>query len=621
MSASLLLLNKTISSPKKFIDMTEHTEMITRKFFNKYFQTITFRKYENTLLILLNNDDKEYFFEDDQGNWLSYEGTVFALDKTKMYTHEEMLSLYKNQGIHVFANGLDGHFVIKIYDSQQQKYIIISDYIKNKTNYICESNDCIMVTSFLITTSIIKKPELDYYAFNEFLWRYYILSGKSMLKGVNRLAPASIYSITNGNIFKEKYWEWPHQYSSFSFDESVSNMTACMQETAKLINHSFNKPCIDFTMGQDSRQIISGFTNQKLPFITATFGKSDFYEVKEVREMATRHGIENYNIQLKEDYYNNIWEEFRKAIILGSCEEPGYLLSRILYMRSQNIKYGNAAINGMDGHFYKNGLWDEMYTFNLYREPKDFHIDLFLKLRVFGKDYFSAIFEKSFRNIKEESREYFTQIIKDSISGYEDSPVSMQVDKFDLYHWLNFGIAANSAANSFTTSLSPLLFRRNLEHALRVPVKWKFNLSKFQRAIVYNLDPSLAKERTDFGGVTMEPKNIFTYLPFYCRYFYHQSSRLRNKIKSKLGLPVVNHLQEAWDYKPIYKLLFENKNLKENLHFKNMNLSQITNEAEWNSYIKKFQNIHFQTIDNYENFFKIISVEFFLRKTHDFSMS
>jgi len=621
MSASLLLLNKTISSPKKFIDMTEHTEMITRKFFNKYFQTITFRKYENTLLILLNNDDKEYFFEDDQGNWLSYEGTVFALDKTKMYTPEEMLSLYKNQGSHVFANGLDGHFVIKIYDSQQQKYIIISDYIKNKTNYICESNDCIMVTSFLITTSIIKKPELDYYAFNEFLWRYYILSGKSMLKGVNRLAPASIYSITNGNIFKEKYWEWPHQYSSFSFDESVSNMTACMQETAKLINQFFNKPCIDFTMGQDSRQIISGFTNQKLPFTTATFGKSDFYEVKEVREMATRHGIENYNIQLKEDYYNNIWEEFRKAIILGSCEEPGYLLSRILYMRSQNIKYGNAAINGMDGHFYKNGLWDEMYTFNLYREPKDFRIDLFLKLRVFGKDYFSAIFEKSFRNIKEESREYFTQIIKDSISGYEDSPVSVQVDKFDLYHWLNFGIAANSAANSFTTSLSPLLFRRNLEHALRVPVKWKFNLSKFQRAIVYNLDPSLAKERTDFGGVTMEPKNIFTYLPFYCRYFYHQSSRLRNKIKSKLGLPVVTHLQEAWDYKPIYKLLFENKNLKENLHFKNMNLSQITNEAEWNSYIKKFQNIHFQTIDNYENFFKIISVEFFLRKTHDFSMS
>jgi hypothetical protein len=570
---------------------------------------------QTSFLIEFRQDNREKFYTDRDGNWLTFEGVVFALHKTLCYNAKDLWELYQNSdSVEDFANELDGHFVIKIYDAKQDKYLIINDIIKNKTNYLLEDKDFIMFTPFLLTTGIIKKPELDKYALNEFMWRYYILSERSMLKDVRRLSPASIYIIKDGNLSRKSYWEWSHSFTKLSFNDSVDKMVNSMQESARLINDSFGKPCIDFTMGQDTRQVISVFINQKLPFATSTFGRPDFYEVEKVKEMAQRHNIENHNIQLGRDYYNNIWGVFKKAVILGSCEQPGYLLGRILYMRNQYKKYGNASVNGMDGHFYKNGLWDEMYSFNLYREPRKFNINLFLKLRLFSKNYPDSIFNSGFLQIKQNSREYFVNIIENSIKDYLKSAVSIQVDRFDLYHWLNFGTAGNSATNIILPSFSPLLFRRNLEFAITIPVKWKFNLSKFQRAVVYKLDKELAKEKTDFGGINMVPKNIFTYIPFFIRYFWFQSKRMRNKILTKIGFSPTTHLQEAWDYLPVYKLLFHDKGFQENLIYKNMYLSEIIKEDEWNKLLKEFHNSDFQTLNNFEYLFKIVSVEYFMKK-------
>ena len=192
------------------------------------------------------------------------------------------------------------------------------------------------------------------------------------------------------------------------------------------------------------------------------------------------------------------------------------------------------------------------------------------------------------------------------------------MDKFDLSHWLNFALSANNASNSIIPHISPLLLRRNLEFALTVPVQWKFNLSKFQRAIVYALDPALASEKTDFGGVNMIPKNPITIIPFYARYFYFQSSRMRKKIKSKLGFKVTTHLQEAWDYLPVYSQLFFMPEIQDVLNYKKMRISNILNKNEWQSSITELRNSDKTEIKNIENILKIASVENFIRIADSF---
>lgn len=612
MAGSFLLISK--NHKKNNIDsLFTKIEQYLNKNLVDYFKDVNYyRPQSDCIVINFKKDNIKKFYQDGQNNWITYEGTVFGLNKTKIYTASNILNLYKDHSTN-FVNYLDGHFVIKIYDATKQEFLIINDFIKNKTNYYTESEDFIIFSPILILTALIKRPMVDKKALNEFLWRYYILSNRTIFKDVNRLKPATIYIIQNRKIETEKYWDWPKSYTNLCFKDSVQKTVNSLQETARLIS-KLGKPVIDFTMGQDSRQIVSSFTSQGIEFSTSVFGKSDFCEVQNVKKMSNRHNIENYNITLNNDYQNNPYKYFLKSILLGSSEEPGYMLGRIMYMRNQQSKFGSLVLNGMDGHFYKNGLWDEMYTFNFYKEPKKFNIDTFLKMRALSNDYKSDIFNKKINQIKQESEQYFTNLVTRSIKDYINAPVSIQVDKFDLYHWLNFCIAANSACNTITNSISPLLLRRNLEFALKVPVQWKFNLSKYQRAIVYNMDQELAKEKTDFAGVNMVPKNIFTYFPFYFKYFYHQSNRLKNKIKSKLGLNVKTHIQDAWDYLPIYKNLFNNSELQLLIYYKNMHLNNIILQENWNNFVAKFQEPNQCTIADYEYILKIAGLEILLKE-------
>ena len=619
MAGTLLLISRKQTSQSAFSELQNKLKLKTKEVFGAYFPEIHFKTLgDNAFLIEFRKNKESKFVSDDSGNWLTFEGTVFALNETKALNAEDLLHLYLNTKKD-FANELDGHFVIKLFDAKENKHVVINDFIKNKTNFLCETDNYVMFTPFAITTAGIRNPEPDFEAINEFLWRYYILSKKSVLKGVSKLLPASEYQFKTDKLTQCTYWNWPKRYTKLRFQDAVRKTTESMKESARLISNTFGTPCIDFTMGQDTRQVISAFTNQKIDITTSVFGKSDFYEVKRIKEIANQFNIHNNNIQLGKDFTDNLWSHFTNAIILGSCEQPGYLLGRLIYMRQKQSKLAHVSLNGIDGHFYKNGLWDEMYTFNLYREPKSFNVNSFLKLRALSLNYPDQVFSDTFLQIKKNSEAYFRNTIVSAIKDYLDSPVSMQVDRFDLYHWLNFTTVSNNSGNLVHHSISPLLLRRNLEFALQIPVKWKFNLSKYQRAVVYQLDPELAKLRTDFGGVNMVPKNFFTIIPHYIRYFYFQSNRLRKKIKAKMGFNVVTHLQEAWDYLPLYRKLFHDDKLQEHLRYENMLLKDIFEPNEWSTYLKKCDNPDDLKLKDFEFLFKLVSVEYFLKEAERWS--
>jgi len=613
MSGTLLLINRNPGRRPEFARLQQRLERFNDLFFAGHFQSIqTHTPDPDTCVVEYRKDNRAKFHHDPaDGSWLTFEGHVFALSETRALEGAELLAWYR-QDPASFPNRLDGHFVIKLYDAQRQQYRIINDFIKNKTNFQCQTDDYFLFTPFLLPTALILAPQPDWEAFNEFMWRYYILSQRSILKGVVRLSPATVYTVEKSRITAAPYWHWPHHYTRLGFTDAVEQLVTSMQESARLIHYSFGKPAADFTMGQDSRQVISAFTSQQLPLATATFGKSDFYEVVHVAAMARRHGIEHHPIQLEQDYFDQLGSMFVRAMVLGNCEQPGHLLGRILYMKNRYRQFGAVSLNGSDGHFYKNGLWDELYTFNFYREPARFAIGTFLELRALSHNYPDAFFAPAFLDLKAGSRDYFTRLASDAIADYLTAPVSIQVDRFDLYHWLNFGIAGNNAINIIFDHISPLILRRNLELALQIPVQWKFNLSKLQRAIVFRLDPQLAAEPTDFGGVNLLPKQGLDWIPFYIRYYYHQSARLRNKIKSKLGLKIITHLQEAWDYRPVYEQLYRSPEMQNCLQFANLIHCGLVLPDPWSDWRRLHCDPPSMRLDDFEYLFKIASVESFL---------
>jgi hypothetical protein len=359
--------------------------------------------------------------------------------------------------------------------------------------------------------------------------------------------------------------------------------------------------------------VAAGFTSQNLPFISVIYGKDDFLEVQKTRMMAEKRHREHHQVVLEEDYLSDPWTFQKKGILLGNAEEPGYLAGRMLYMRWLYKRWSQIALNGLQGRYYKDGLWNELYVFNLYREPRKFDIDLFLKYRALNKNYDDFIFTEDFRRIKQDSGSYFRQMVEESLRGYEKSPVALQVDKFDIDRYGSFGQIANSICNNAIDLISPLFFRRNLEIALQSPVNWKYNLSPLQRALVYNLDPKLAAEKTDLGGLNMVPKTGFSYYTFLLRYWYAQSKKFRDKIKTKLKLPVKTQLQKAWEYYPIHQQMFRDEEVQQLLKYDQMRLSNIVEKQPWQDFIRTFEQGK-ASLDQYEYLFKILSIEYFLHE-------
>ncbi|MDZ7821601.1 MAG: hypothetical protein U5N26_07175 [Candidatus Marinimicrobia bacterium] len=617
MAGNLLLIRKPYTDKKNFDRLCSRAENIILEIFSPYYNHISFiSPGQNSWLAIFHKNSENKFIMTSRG-WMVFEGMVFALNRTSVHSIESLWENYlASENIVAFANSLDGHFVIKLYDAKKDRYYIINDFIKDKSHYYSESGSCFCYTSFSFLTALIRKPVPDLYAVNEYFWRYYVLSERTYLQGTRRMSPASVHTISGQEIKHEHYWKWPTTYSESSFQDQVDMMIESMRETVRLIASNFH-PHLDFTQGQDSRQNVAAFLNQKVNFSTSIFGKESFEEVKATLEMAQRYSIDHHNITLGEDFTNDPLKHFDRAVILGSAEEPGHLLGRIMYMREKQSVYGDLLCNGMEGHFYKNGLWDEMYTFNLYREPAKFSADMFLDLRLLSQNYHDKIFSKDLLDIKSNSREYFHDMIDRSIKGMEHAPVSMQVDRFDLTHWLNFQFVSNSGSNAITNTCSPLLFKRNLEHALRVPVKWKFNLSRYQRAIVHQLHSELASEKTDFGGVSMRPKNTLTYLPFLARYGWHQSQRLRNKYLRKLGFHPKTHLQEAWDYEPVYRNLFRQIKNKERFDIKQMALQDLLDTKQWNRYLESLYTRDNPLLNDYEYLFKVSSLDTYFHLSMD----
>ncbi|KAA3610152.1 MAG: hypothetical protein D8M58_07030 [Calditrichaeota bacterium] len=620
MAGVLLLQNKAHQKQEVFNEKCAQLKNQALKKFGQSFKNIVFKQpSQDTFIILFQKNEQQKYFSDDNGNWLAFEGTVYALHETKSYNANELWELYKNNPDN-FANILDGHFVIKLHDAQKKQTVIINDFIKNKTNFWLETENEFMFTPFLLLSAVIKKPELDHQAFNEYLWRYYIMSERSMLKGVKRLQAASVFTITDGSLQQKRYWDFPKKFTKLSYKESLAKLLKSFKDTARLINTDGRKPLIEFTMGQDSRTILSAFQNEEIPFTTTIYGKEDFHEVVGVKKMAGRHGFKTQHVQLLDSFLNTPWQDVKNSILLGSAEEPAYLMGRILHMRKQYPGFSESlAINGVHGRFYKDGIWNEMYVMNFFMEPKSFKSDVFIKYRALNKNYRDDIFTDEYKRVKNNSHKAVKKLISDSISGFEESPMAIQADKFDLEHYCIFGTVGNNLCNMVIDLHSPLLFRRNLEFALTLPVKWRNKLSKIQRGIVHGLSPNLAKEKTDFGGINMIPKNAFTMIPFLWKYWFSQSKKFRDKLKSLMGISVKTQLQKAWDYLSIYRNFLADEEVQKLLNYEDMILADIIKKDEWQVMMKEYQNSEYHTLDRLEYLLKIVTVEYFLKNCREIS--
>ena len=97
------------------------------------------------------------------------------------------------------------------------------------------------------------------------------------------------------------------------------------------------------------------------------------------------------------------------------------------------------------------------------------------------------------------------------------------------------------------------------------------------------------------------------------RYWYAQSAKFRDKLKNLMGFSVTTQLQKAWDYKPIYRRMFEQAREEGLFEHSGMELASLIEKEPWEELLRHYENPEYHTLERLEYILKIATVEQFLR--------
>ena len=84
-------------------------------------------------------------------------------------------------------------------------------------------------------------------------------------------------------------------------------------------------------------------------------------------------------------------------------------------------------------------------------------------------------------------------------------------------------------------------------------------------------------------------------------------------------MKVITHIQEAWDYQPVYQGFYKTSEVQNLLDYNTMNLSGIIDKDPWQSLLNDYQDQNYQTINNLDYILKIAGLEHLINITNKLS--
>jgi len=159
---------------------------------------------DKTVAIVM--DGRVYDYAEKK-NELQRKGYRFSTDGDP----EFCLHLYEELGTD-FVKRLNGIFAIVLYDSRQQKLLVMNDRYGLRPLYYAVDGERLMVASEVkAILKAGKSRKLDDGAVADWLAFGRLLGDKTFFQGITVLPPASILEYMSGEISLERYWEFQYK--------------------------------------------------------------------------------------------------------------------------------------------------------------------------------------------------------------------------------------------------------------------------------------------------------------------------------------------------------------------------------------------------------------------------
>lgn len=187
---------------------------------------------------------------------------------------EVIVHLYEQYGLQ-FVDHLRGMFALAIWDSRQQRLVVVRDRLGQKPFFYRMDDGRFSFASEL--KSLLQIPdsprEVDRHSMLRFLSLQYVPAPHSILRGYHRLPPASLAVIENGKMTVRRYWSPPYQEPQEHrnrISDWSEELRATLTEAVRLRLRS-DVPLGAFLSGGIDSTVIVGLMQQQLDRPVQTF--------------------------------------------------------------------------------------------------------------------------------------------------------------------------------------------------------------------------------------------------------------------------------------------------------------------------------------------------------------
>lgn len=299
--------------------------------------------------------------------WISYNGEVYGHDEIRTALEksghafrstsdtEVIVHLYEEYGMG-FLDHLRGFFALAIWDTKQQKLILVRDRLGIKPLYWTE-----LPGGHVAFASEIKallhhpsvRNDLDHQALSDYLAYLYIPPPRTIFKDIHKLSPGHVLVWKNGRTHVEEYWDIPINNVAASKllgeNEFLEELERLLDEAIRLRMRSDVPLGAFLSGGLDSSTIVafmSRHSSRPVRTFSVVFDQSGrlYDERRYAKMVARRYKTEHHEIHVTADVVDLL------PRIVRHFDEPfGNPTALLAYVLSQETRKHVAVVLAGDG--------------------------------------------------------------------------------------------------------------------------------------------------------------------------------------------------------------------------------------------------------------------------------
>jgi asparagine synthase (glutamine-hydrolysing) len=220
---------------------------------------------------------------------------------------EVLAHLYEEHGERM-VDHLRGMFAFAIWDARRRRLLLARDRPGKKPLFWARRGDRVWFASEVraLFADPDLRPEVDPRAIDAYLALQYVPHPLSAFRGVQKLAPATTLSITEGGEHETRYWALDHgaKLEGVSFDEAGERVRAAVSEATRIRLVSEVPLGAFLSGGVDSSAIVACMaehTTEPVKTFSIGFPEREFDELEYARTVAKRFGTDHHEFVVEPD--------------------------------------------------------------------------------------------------------------------------------------------------------------------------------------------------------------------------------------------------------------------------------------------------------------------------------